>query len=90
MTDELHSPEAIQAAWQKAVRQLTDAAEGSPESDRLAARVRDLAAEYRAAIETRYRESRSAQAKERRSSPESQPESEAGTNRSHVMPRDGE
>jgi hypothetical protein len=44
------SPAEISARWQKALRQLNDAAPGSPESDRLAAQVRDLADEYRAAV----------------------------------------
>ena len=56
--DELPDPEAIQSAWRKAVRQLMEAPAGSPESDRLAARVYDLATDYRAAIEARVKQDR--------------------------------
>jgi hypothetical protein len=53
--DKLPDPEVIQSAWRKAVRQLTEAPAGSPESDRLAARVYDLATDYRAAVEARVK-----------------------------------
>jgi hypothetical protein len=49
--DEPSSPEAIQASWRKALRQFAESAPGSPENDRLAARVHDLAEEYRSAVE---------------------------------------
>lgn len=57
--DDPSSPTAILARWRRAQRQLEDSAPGSPDNDRLAARVRDLAAEYQAAIAARDDESRS-------------------------------
>jgi hypothetical protein len=56
--DEPSGPEAIQASWRKALRQFAESAPGSPENDRLAARVHDLAEEYRAAVERIAEESR--------------------------------
>lgn len=41
---------AIQASWREALRQFAESAPGSPENDRLAARVHDLAEEYRIAV----------------------------------------
>jgi hypothetical protein len=49
--DEPPSLEAIQASWREALRQFAESAPGSPENDRLAARVHDLAEEYRTAVE---------------------------------------
>jgi hypothetical protein len=82
--DEPDGPEAIQRAWRKAVRQLAESTPGSPENDRLAARVRDLAAEYRASIEA---QTKHAKAKGRRTLPghETDPDT---TSWSHVEPRD--
>jgi len=42
---------AIQASWREALRQLAESAPGSPDADRLAARVHDLAQEYRNALD---------------------------------------
>jgi hypothetical protein len=36
--------------WREALRQLAESAPGSPENDRLAARVHDLAEVYRTAV----------------------------------------
>jgi hypothetical protein len=49
-SDQSPSPAAIQASWLEALRQLAAAAPGSPDADRLAARVHDLADEYRMAV----------------------------------------
>jgi hypothetical protein len=50
-SDQPPNPAAIQASWREAVRQLAESAPGSPDADRLAARVHDLAQEYRDALE---------------------------------------
>ncbi len=50
-SDQPLSPAAIQASWREALRQLAESAPGSPDADRLAARVHDLAAAYRIAVE---------------------------------------
>jgi hypothetical protein len=50
-SDQPPNPSAIQASWLKALRQLGESAPGSPDADRLAARVHDLADEYRLAVE---------------------------------------
>jgi hypothetical protein len=49
--DEPSSPLAIQASWREALRQFAESAPGSPDNDRLAARVHDLAEEYRIAVD---------------------------------------
>jgi len=49
--DEPSSPGTIQTSWREALRQLAESAPGSPDADRLAARVHDLAREYRIAVE---------------------------------------
>ena len=49
-SDQAPSPAAIQASWLEALRQLAEAAPGSPDADRLAERVHDLADEYRMAV----------------------------------------
>jgi len=46
-----HDPAATLERLRKAQRQLAEAAPGSPDHDRLWARVDDLAKEYRAAID---------------------------------------
>jgi hypothetical protein len=50
-SDQPATPAAIQASWLEALRQLAESAPGSPDADRLAARVHDLANEYRTAVE---------------------------------------
>jgi len=57
-TDDPSSPAAISARWREAQRQLAKSKPGSPDSDRLAARVRDLAKEYSVAIKARDDETR--------------------------------
>ncbi len=53
------TPAAVLVRWRVAQRQLAESAPGSPDNDRLAARVRDLADEYLAAIKLRDYEIRS-------------------------------
>lgn len=50
--------EAIQTQWREALRQLAEAAPGSPDADRLAQRVQDLARDYRAAADRVHEEAR--------------------------------
>jgi hypothetical protein len=50
-SDQPATPAAIQASWLEALRQLAESAPGSPDADRLAARVHDLAQEYRNALD---------------------------------------
>ncbi len=49
-------PDTILAWWREAQRQLDEAAPGSPDHDRLTARVEDLSEAYRQAVEVRVDE----------------------------------
>ncbi len=53
-------PSTILAQWRAAQRQLDEAAPGSPDHDRLAARVDDLAEAYRQAVDVRLEERQAA------------------------------
>lgn len=57
-SDQPPNPAAIQASWREAVRHLAESAPGSPDADRLAARVHDLAQAYRVAVERIHDEGR--------------------------------